>query len=51
MPETGASEMDAIICAAMLEHLHDPEALLSHLRGRTNSRGILLVTIPNGYGP
>lgn len=38
---------DVITCADILEHLHDPEALLRRLTGHLNPGGMLLASIPN----
>ncbi|HUQ66779.1 MAG TPA: methyltransferase domain-containing protein [Flavitalea sp.] len=41
----------AIICSEVIEHLHDPAALLTILKSSLTDNGILLVTVPNGRGP
>lgn len=38
---------DAVVCADVLEHLADPEALLERIRGWLKDGGILLVSLPN----
>jgi len=42
---------DAIICSEVLEHLHNPSALLKTLHGSLKTDGLLIVTVPNGTGP
>jgi len=42
---------DAIIASEVLEHVDDPAAALAAFRGALTSRGLVLVTIPNGQGP
>lgn len=42
---------DAIICSEVLEHVPEPKALLGQLRKLLKPGGLLIVTVPNGYGP
>jgi len=42
---------NAIICSEVLEHLHDPAALLKTLFNGLKDDGLLIVTVPNGIGP
>lgn len=42
---------DAVICSEVLEHLHDPGALLKVLHETLADNGKLIVTVPNGKGP
>lgn len=42
---------DVIICSEVLEHLSHPEQLLKTLYLSLKPNGILIVTVPNGYGP
>lgn len=41
---------DVVILSEVLEHLTEPRALLQDCAGRLQAGGILLVTVPNGYG-
>ncbi|TDX01914.1 class I SAM-dependent methyltransferase [Dinghuibacter silviterrae] len=42
---------EAVICSEVLEHLHDPGALLEVLYASLTDNGVLIVTVPNGRGP
>jgi SAM-dependent methyltransferase len=42
---------DIVICSAIIEHLLFPENLLRKLRAIVKKDGVILITIPNGYGP
>lgn len=42
---------DALVYADVLEHLHDPTSALREHVGRLASGGIVLGSVPNGYGP
>ena len=41
---------DVIICSEVLEHLPDPRALLRLALERLTDDGIVLITVPNGFG-
>lgn len=43
----GDRSFDVILCADVLEHLHDPEAVLRRLRPLLRQDGLLLATTPN----
>jgi SAM-dependent methyltransferase len=42
---------DVVILSEVLEHLDDPAALVKKARRVVEKNGILLITIPNGFGP
>ena len=42
---------DAVILSDVLEHLHDPARVLQKARELVGDLGIVLVSIPNGFGP
>jgi 2-polyprenyl-3-methyl-5-hydroxy-6-metoxy-1,4-benzoquinol methylase len=42
---------DVIVLADILEHLTDPAAVLRNCRQLLREDGLLLITIPNGFGP
>jgi 2-polyprenyl-3-methyl-5-hydroxy-6-metoxy-1,4-benzoquinol methylase len=42
---------DLIICSEVLEHLQRPGPLLKTIVAHMKDDGLLLVTVPNGYGP
>jgi 2-polyprenyl-3-methyl-5-hydroxy-6-metoxy-1,4-benzoquinol methylase len=44
-------KFDIIICSEVLEHLQNPQELLFSMARHLKSDGMLLVTVPNGYGP
>ncbi len=41
---------DAVICSEVLEHLHEPQALLYVLYQSLKPNGKLIITVPNGKG-
>ncbi len=50
--EVQASEnYDAIICSEVLEHLSKPELLTAAIAGILKPGGLLIATVPNGWGP
>jgi ubiquinone/menaquinone biosynthesis C-methylase UbiE len=44
-------QYDIVICSEVLEHLNDPENLLKSIYKLLTENGILIATVPNGYGP
>lgn len=42
---------DVIICSEVLEHLENPQKVLSSIRKLMKKDGIMIITIPNGFGP
>jgi len=42
---------DLIICSEVLEHLVTPQRLLNTMARHLKDDGLLLITVPNGYGP
>jgi len=44
-------QYDIIICSEVLEHLNNPENLLISIYKLLTVQGILIATVPNGYGP
>ena len=43
-------KFDVIICSEVLEHLEDPTIILKKLNKSLYTDGILLGSVPNGYG-
>ena len=43
-------QFDVVVISEVLEHLHDPEALLRDCLRLLKTNGLLIVTVPNGYG-
>jgi SAM-dependent methyltransferase len=46
-----AAKFDIIICSEVLEHLTDPGDMIQRIKTRLAEDGLILITIPNGYGP
>ena len=45
-----ADSFHCIICSEVLEHLDRPELLVRQMKSILKNNGLLLVTVPNGYG-
>jgi 2-polyprenyl-3-methyl-5-hydroxy-6-metoxy-1,4-benzoquinol methylase len=46
-----AQTFDLVICSEVIEHLDTPSTVVKALSGLINKNGILIVTVPNGFGP
>ncbi len=44
------SSFDVIVCSEVLEHVTDTTTFLLLLKSRLKSDGIIILTVPNGYG-
>lgn len=45
------NKFDVIICSEVLEHLYEPETVVHSLKQRLSNDGLLIITVPNGFGP
>jgi SAM-dependent methyltransferase len=48
--ETIVPRFNVVVLSEVLEHLHCPEALLADAVKRMTPGGLMIVTVPNGYG-
>jgi ubiquinone biosynthesis O-methyltransferase len=46
-----SQKYDVIICSEVIEHLYKPTVVLETLKKLLHKDGILIVTVPNGFGP
>ena len=46
-----ANRFEAIILSEVIEHVSDPHMLLEKIRLKLKENGVLILTLPNGYGP
>lgn len=44
-------DFDFIVCSEVLEHLNFPEQLVKTCFNKLSKNGVLIATVPNGYGP
>lgn len=44
-------EFDIILLIEVLEHIAEPLGFLREVRGRLRDDGLLIITVPNGFGP
>ncbi|MCX9083035.1 MAG: class I SAM-dependent methyltransferase [Candidatus Methanoperedens sp.] len=47
----GKDNLDFVICSEVLEHLNSPHRALNLINKVLRNNGLLIVTVPNGYGP
>jgi 2-polyprenyl-3-methyl-5-hydroxy-6-metoxy-1,4-benzoquinol methylase len=45
------ARFDMVIASEVIEHVEDPLSFLLTLKSKLNPGGVLVVTLPNGYGP
>jgi 2-polyprenyl-3-methyl-5-hydroxy-6-metoxy-1,4-benzoquinol methylase len=44
-------KFDAIVCSEVIEHLYDPDIVVSHLQNILKDGGKAVINVPNGFGP
>jgi SAM-dependent methyltransferase len=49
--EINLDKFDLIIASEVIEHVDDPYNFLLNLRNRLNINGVIMITVPNGFGP
>lgn len=47
----GIEKFDVVVCSEVIEHLDNPQLVVDQLRKLLNPGGLLIVTVPNGFGP
>jgi SAM-dependent methyltransferase len=50
LSEIPERSLDVVLCLSVLEHVHDPEVMLSHLRRVLRNPGIVIVNVPTWRG-
>jgi 2-polyprenyl-3-methyl-5-hydroxy-6-metoxy-1,4-benzoquinol methylase len=45
-----SSRFDLIICSQILEHIHNPLAMLDNLKRLLKDDGVIFIGVPNGFG-
>lgn len=46
----GDEKFDMVIASEVIEHVESPREFLKDLRARVSGRGVIILTLPNGYG-
>ncbi len=49
--DAGGTKFDIIVVSEVLEHTDQPADIVAKLKSHLAARGILIATVPNGYGP
>jgi len=44
-------KFNIIVCSEVLEHLRNPSEFLNSMKKMLKPNGIIIITIPNGFGP
>jgi 2-polyprenyl-3-methyl-5-hydroxy-6-metoxy-1,4-benzoquinol methylase len=44
-------KFDVVVASEVLEHLKEPEKLIAKVNALLKANGLLIITLPNGYGP
>lgn len=44
-------KFDVIVCSEVIEHLNNPELIIQALKKLLSEKGVLIITVPNGFGP
>jgi 2-polyprenyl-3-methyl-5-hydroxy-6-metoxy-1,4-benzoquinol methylase len=51
MEKSLPEKFDLVICSEVLEHLPEPESLMRAMAEVLEPGGLMVITVPNGYGP